>query len=233
MSADRNPYTPPLASLELPQASGWDFPLKAYSFSPGWLYVAMCAYLYAAALNSTVVAAYHVNWIGEWPQWLWGALVVVGVAALWISSLVLIRLLREKANFTRANKWLWANLVVHVALSIVALANLALPDRFRAELVFNGGNILQGAILIAFYLSLRACPDPLFGLKRPFVWIGLAMGLSLITYFQTSTFQFTVSSTLAAVLSLIGAVMMLRAARSLKRANAAFQEAARNRAAVA
>lgn len=233
MSTDQNPYAPPRATLDLAPPAGVDFLPIAYSFSPAWLYASMWSYLYAVALNATVVAAYHVDWFSRWPQWLWAILVVIGVGALWISTFVFVRLLREKANFIRANKFLWANFVVHVALSIVALVNLAMPDRFRAELVFNAGNVVQGAILIVFYVLLRKCPDPLFGLKQPFVWVGLAMGLSLITYFQTSTFQFTLSSAIAAVLSLIGAIMMRRAARSLKRANALFQDASRNAAAVA
>jgi hypothetical protein len=229
MGADENPYAPPRSALDLASAPGFDFLPQTYSFSPRWLYAAMWSNVYAVILNAAVVAAYHVAWFTEWPQWLWAALVVIGVAALWVLSFVFSRMLREKANFVRANKWLWLNLSVHVALSIVALVNIAKPDTFRAELIFNAGNVVQGAILVIFYALLRKCPDPLFGLKTPLVVVGLAMGLSLVTYFQTSTFQFTVSSTIAAVLSAIAAVMMFRAARSLARAN----DTLRKRASVA
>jgi hypothetical protein len=224
MGADENPYAPPRSALDLASPPGVDFLPQRYSFSPRWLYAAMWSNVYAVILNATVVAAYHVAWFAEWPQWCWAVLVVIGVAALWVFSFVFARMLREKANFACANKWLWVNLGVHVALSIVAIINIARPDTFRAELVFNAGNVVQGVILIVFYALLRKCPDPLFGLKTPFVVAGLVMGLSLVTYFQTSTFQFTLSSIVAAVLSVIAAMMMFRAARSLARANDALRK---------
>jgi hypothetical protein len=213
-----NPYELPKASLEIGAASV-EFLPKRYSFTPGALRLAAWANVYAAVLNLVVAAAYQVTSIGQWPRGVWAVLVLIGVAALFIITGVFTRMLTEKANFSRVNIWLWINFALHAGLSAVALFNLIFPGG-GIDFIFKAINILQGAILLICYWRINECPDPLFGLKTPLVMPGLAMGLSLFSYVYTSDLQFTLSSAIAALLSVVAAMLFFRASRSLQRANA-------------